>query len=283
MNDLDAGFLFNRLLRGWWLLALGMLLGGAAGWGFSQLQPPVYEAVAFFQVEADESALLERFGLASPDELDFQKINTLLQPVEDLFFAPDVRQQVMAGLAAAGIPPEDGNLDEQTFILDRRGSTWLVTVRDRDPDRAVRTADIWLETVANRLEEFQSHAVNAEILRVQYSLVAACFSGSTFPDANLCAGTALASQSELEVLLERARGPDGRRAGGCQGCRCAAFLRHPAPGRGQPRAHAVCTQQPDRGRQPGRLAACPGAGLPQERRRVNAAVKACERRSGSPG
>ena len=201
MNDWDAGFLFNRLLRGWWLLALGMLLGGAAGWGFSQVQPPVYEAVAFFQVGADESALLERFGLASPDELDFQKVNTLLQPVEDLFFAPDIRAQVLAELAAAGIPPEDGELDDQTFILDRRGPTWLVTVRDRDPDRAVRTADIWLETVANRLEEFQSHAVNAEILRVQYSLVAACFSGSTFPDANLCAGTALASQSELDGLL----------------------------------------------------------------------------------
>lgn len=200
MNDLDPRAIFERLLRFWWVLSLAMILGAMLGWAFSRTHPPVYEATAYYRASVDEQALIKLLGLDPQTELDFLTVNTYLTPLADLFYLPDIRDQVIAALQEEDITLAPGDFNTRNFILDRRGFLWFVTARDSDPDRAVKMVDIWLQTVDHRAHEFQNHLVNSRNLDFQNSLVERCFANFSFTEANQCAGTAFASLSQLDAF-----------------------------------------------------------------------------------
>jgi hypothetical protein len=201
MNDLDPRTIFERLLRFWWAISLGMILGGVAGWVFSRIHQPIYEATAYYQVTMDEKALVNRLGLDPQTDVDFLLVNPYLTPAADLFYSTDIREPVIASLEAEGIHLLPADFNTRNFILDRRGSVWFVTARSSDPDRAVKMADIWLQTTDGLLREFQAHAVQLQVLKLQNSLVERCFTDFSFSEANQCAGTTFASLPEMNVFL----------------------------------------------------------------------------------
>ena len=201
MNDLDSRTIFERLLRFWWVISLGMILGGLAGWVFSRFHQPIYEATAYYQVTMDEQALVKRLGLDPQTEVDFLMVNPYLTLAADLFYSPDIRESVTTNLDAEGIHLSPADFNTRNFILDRRGSVWFVTARDSDPDRAVKMADLWLQTTDGHLREFQAHAVQLQVLKLQNSLVERCFTDFSFSEANLCAGTTFASLQEVNTFL----------------------------------------------------------------------------------
>ena len=208
MNDLDPRAIFERLLRFWWVLSLAMILGAMLGWAFSRTHPPVYEATAYYRASVDEQALIKLLGLDPQTELDFLTVNNYLTPLADLFYSPDIRDQVIAALQEEDITLAPGDFNTRNFILDRRGFVWFITARDSDPDRAVKMADIWLQTVDHRAHEFQNHLVNSRDLDFQNSLVERCFADFSFTEANQCAGTAFASLPQAGCIRLRTCGPD---------------------------------------------------------------------------
>jgi hypothetical protein len=183
MNDLSPLEMLKRTLQRWWMLVALMVLGGAAGWVFSLLQPPVYESTTVYQVNLDEQQLVDRKLVAS------------------MFNDPTVLSDMVTTANSQNIPLEQKDFNADDFSLDRRGAEWFVTVRSTDPARAAHLADLWLGGVDAALQEVRAHSFQVYSLRLQYDSLSKCFAEMDFQQANQCAGTSFADPAALDAWL----------------------------------------------------------------------------------
>jgi hypothetical protein len=202
MNDLSPLEMFKRTLQRWWMLVALMVLGGAAGWVFSLLQPPVYESTTVYQVNLDEQQLVDRKLVAAEQlPLEFADQNVYLSPVASMFNDPTVLSDMVTTANSQNIPLEQKDFNADDFSLDRRGAEWFVTVRSTDPARAAHLADLWLGGVDAALQEVRAHSFQVYSLRLQYDSLSKCFAEMDFQQANQCAGTSFADPAALDTWL----------------------------------------------------------------------------------
>jgi len=203
MNDISPRQLLEHALRFWWVIAGCMLLGGCAAWVFSLFHTPVYEATALYDASVDTDQLAQELNV-SPSQvpMDFTSQNDLLTPVEDIFYLPEVVNQLVASAKGEGISlTEKDFFTSNTFYIDRKGARWLISVRRTDPNSATQLANLWVTTADAVIREALPHSVHALALQSQRTLIQKCFSGSDFAQANQCAGTSIASSSDLDTTL----------------------------------------------------------------------------------
>jgi hypothetical protein len=217
VNDLSPQIIFKRALHYWWILSITIIVGCIAGWIFSQFHHPIYEATSYYQVNLDEHGLIERLGLDSKTQLDFATKNIYLAPVEIVFYTPDTREKLIAILKSEGISLLPSDFNATNFILDRHGSPWFITVRDTNPDKAVKMANAWLGTVDAELREYGTHALKMQDLKLLQSIIQSCFVQSSFNQANQCAGTNFSSLSEMQTYLDKLAGQIATEAESSQG------------------------------------------------------------------
>jgi hypothetical protein len=196
-------------LRRWWVIAAAVLLGGLVGWSFHALRPTVYEARFEVLLNLDQvsSGELERFE----EDIAFDAAGVILG-------GPQTVEQAAAAAVEAGIPVTPAELAEMSSV-ERRRSTWMVRVRDTDPQRAKRLAEIWLETGYAELQDAYGHAQQAERLQRSLNSLENCLArtANSTPAEGLCGlGSLAALQLELEhggiLLIEEqlaARGLPG--------------------------------------------------------------------------
>ncbi|HEY9078090.1 MAG TPA: hypothetical protein VIO61_16260 [Anaerolineaceae bacterium] len=157
----------EKILRGWWLLALCMITGAAAGYIIHTFQPPVYEARA-------------RLGI----NLNFTKTGAMTDIEEDLALNAAGDVVFNAGQAAVlGYAQEQGlaltkeKLNEIAFF-ERRFQTWELRLRSSDPDRAAQLANVWMTAGRDALVEAHDHAQAAEVLQRRLDALETCLQRS---------------------------------------------------------------------------------------------------------
>jgi len=95
MNDfIEIRHIFSVLLRRWWLLLLAMLLAGGLGYGFSQVQEPIYKATASMAVDQVTKANALKYS-------DIEAISQLIRTYADIVIRQPLLERVVQTLALA--------------------------------------------------------------------------------------------------------------------------------------------------------------------------------------
>lgn len=177
----------------WWFVVVVMLLGAAAGWVFHQLRPAMYEGRASLATGID----YVRTGPLNDLEED-----QAMELVGDLIKSDDTRQMMLDLAAAQGVSISEAEFAERSF-MERQNYTWVLRVRNDDPDTAALLTNAWMNAAFAVLEEAYGHALIAEGL-LQYSQsLNTCLENSisSEPVQALCTAENLAEiQAELLVV-----------------------------------------------------------------------------------
>lgn len=159
----------QKILHRWCMMPLLSLLGAILGWGFHQMQPPLYEARAVFTVNINYNF---------PDVLD--KIDDthyaedqMIVAVMSGMQAREVLDQVIEKGVAFGIRAQDLVVGKRIFV-ERKTSEILLIVRHHNPQVAVDLANFWAERALEYLKEGQAHALHTYTLNQKIKNLAAC-------------------------------------------------------------------------------------------------------------
>ena len=202
MNDLSPRDLLERVIRLWWVIAAGMILGGLAGWAFSLTQRPVYQATATYDVSLDMTVLAaEQPSGTTPVPTDFPSQNDYLTTASDVFYQPAVRSRLVTEANAQGIPLKYGDINAVDYYLDRRGTRWMLSVRSTNPAWAAQLVNLWVAATDDALRTARAHMAQVPILQAEKHSVQQCFTSLDFAQANQCAGTSFSSPSDLDTYL----------------------------------------------------------------------------------
>jgi hypothetical protein len=185
----------DSALRFWWFVVALMLLGAAIGWAFHRMRPAVYEGRASLATGID----YVRTGPLNDLEED-----QAMELVGDVIKSDDARLAALALAKSQGVSISVAEFNESSY-LERQNYTWVLRVRQTDPDTASLLTNAWLDAAYAGLEEAYGHALIAEGL-LQYSQsLTRCLetSISSEPVQALCTVKNLAEiQEELLVLNE---------------------------------------------------------------------------------
>jgi LPS O-antigen subunit length determinant protein (WzzB/FepE family) len=154
----------QRVLRGWWLLAICVFAGGIAGLLISALRPAQYEAGFTVIVGIEQTTSGE---IAQYDE------DVMFEAVGGLFYAPAMMERVTALAAAQNISVDSAYLRTHSTV-ERRLAIWLVRVRHTDPSAAETLARIWLEEGTRELRAAYANAVTADGLQRSLESLESC-------------------------------------------------------------------------------------------------------------
>ena len=131
---------FKRILNLWWLVVLCTIVGGAIGFAFRYVTPPMYESKATIHVAVDFT-------------------NTLLntQPFYSVrIYDEDQAMQVIQAAFVEAIPQVISyskslnlSMDEATFLqnssIERMLALWDIRFRFKDPTIAQKVVNYWLQ------------------------------------------------------------------------------------------------------------------------------------------
>ncbi len=182
--------LLNIALRRWWVIVLGMCLGGMLGMGLHLLILPVYQTRAVISAGVD----FARTGKLTDVEEDY-----IIKKVGDLIGSDAVIEETIELAAAQGI-----NLDRQTFdemhFLQRSFNNWLLVVRAENPQQATVLANLWADAAWAALTESSLHLIKLD------SYETALNSQITCRDLQLTSGLSsicvLGTTSDIETQID---------------------------------------------------------------------------------
>ncbi len=193
-------------LRRWWVIALAVVLGGLAGLAFHALRPTVYEARFEVLLSLDQ---------VGSGELERLEEDSALDAAGLILGGPETIQQVSQAARQAGLDVSPAELTTMATV-ERRRSTWMVRLRDTNPDRVERLSSLWLKTGFAALEEAYEHSLQADGLKRYMTSLENCLAraGHASPAEGLCGGGNLvALQEELrragELLAQEQSGARG--------------------------------------------------------------------------
>ena len=181
---------FERALRGWWLVALCVLLGAATGLGLHALRPAQYESSFGIPVGID---------MVSTGELTQYETDVAFEFAGQVLYKPAMRERVAAAASAEGISIDAVRLRDLSTV-ERRLGTRRVRVRAGNPAEAERLATIWLEFSVAELRAAREHALVADGLMKRQRSLEDCLAraASAEPSQGLCVPTNLKDlQAEL--------------------------------------------------------------------------------------
>ena len=205
MDEINPFNLFQRMMRGWWIIVILMIIGALGGAMAGKLLPPIYIAQAEYFVSLNETLF------AAEHKLEFVGYADRKEPlnaVSSIFYSDGVASTVITYAEQHDIELPDEPF-WRTFRLDRYYTTWILSVRHTDPQTAAELVNIWMETADYAVQDALQHANLYNQLVLEIAGLNACFSENTLHDGNLCAGTTFTSLDEmidyLESLNERLR------------------------------------------------------------------------------
>ena len=145
---------FDKMLRYWFYLPIGMLLGGIIGLLLNGFVPPVYEAQAKFVVTIDYT----RTGYLS----DIQE-DQAMRGIGSLINSDFILQRTI-NAAHSEYPGVLFSDIKKQSRLERGEFEWYIRIRDNDAQRATTLVNLWAEKADEVLKESLSHAFQAERL-----------------------------------------------------------------------------------------------------------------------
>jgi len=132
---------FSRILSYWWVVLLATLIGGAFGFLFFELHPPVYEATASYFVTLD----MNNFPtLGVREDLIQYNEDMALNTTEGALLSTEVLNQVVSQTSGKGINLAVRDL-LSNYTIERKHDIWELRYRNQDPARAQSIASIWAQ------------------------------------------------------------------------------------------------------------------------------------------
>ncbi len=145
---------FVKMLRHWFYLPIGMLLGGILGLLLNGFVPPVYEAQAKFVVTIDYT----RTGYLS----DIQE-DQAMRGIGSLINSDFILQKTIDDAHSEYADASFSDIKKQSR-LERGEFEWYIRIRDKDARKANTLVNLWAEKADEVLKESLSHAFKAERL-----------------------------------------------------------------------------------------------------------------------
>ncbi len=142
-------------LRYWWVILLGLCLGGFIGAGVNHFRPPIYQAQAVISTGID----FARTGKLTDVEEDY-----MIKKVGDLIKSDAVIEETLKRASAQGMELDRQAFDQMHF-LQRSFNDWLLIVRSQDPRQAARLSNLWAEAAWSALEEASDHLIRLDAYR----------------------------------------------------------------------------------------------------------------------
>lgn len=141
MNEISPLDEFSRLFRYWWLIAICMLLGGLAAYGFHLTNPPLFEAKATIVATIDLGTF--PFKGVRVDLIQYNE-DMALGNIEGVLRSASVTQSLFDAAQAEGISLDAATLDRDSTI-ERKLDIWEVRFRNPDPVIAQSVANLWMD------------------------------------------------------------------------------------------------------------------------------------------
>jgi len=154
------------LVRKWWILAIGGIVGGLLGLLLGGLRQPIYQAASVLAVNVD-------YGRTKPLELVVE--DRALDRVWALVLSDAVLEATRTRLVeSVGEAPDWATLADlrQHIRLDNRLSRWELFGISSTPAHAAAIANAWADVSYQTLVDAQSHAWQAITLQGEAFLVA---------------------------------------------------------------------------------------------------------------
>jgi len=143
---------FNNTFRLWWLVFLATLLGGALGFVFFHLHPPVYEATSTYFVTID----LTKFPLqAVKEDLIQYNEDMALSTTEGALLSSSVLQDLVSQLKTDGMSLTTMDL-LQNYTVERKHDVWELRYRSTIPADAQTVVNTWAQIGYQAMLAWQS-------------------------------------------------------------------------------------------------------------------------------
>lgn len=147
-SEINPGEELSRLLRSWWVIALSMILFGAAGYLFHTLQPPIYEASAEYNVWLDFNYLTTDREFTEYDE------DLSINVVGNAYVSPVVLEKVTAEALKQGWIQAKNELI-LNYKLERKHESWELRYLSTDPQLAMSLVNFWAKAGYDHLIELE--------------------------------------------------------------------------------------------------------------------------------
>lgn len=133
--------LFSRVIKFWWIVLLGTIIGGGFGFIFFHLHHPVYEATATYFVTLDLN-LFPTLGIRE-DLIQYNE-DMALNTTEGALLSTEVVNNVILQLKNSGQSLTAKDL-LNNYTIERKHDIWELRFRSQDPSVAQSIVNIWAQ------------------------------------------------------------------------------------------------------------------------------------------
>lgn len=162
--NVNPVILQRSFLKNWWILTLGLIIGGLVGLVMSVSLPPVYEATFI---------IVTNVRIDGTKEITEIMLDAAINHIGDLAYNPVIVERMVTALNKQGVQVDFEEIMDITFIERRLNSTHL-KARWRDPDSAMKVANTWGLILYDMLQEGYKQAVIADDLTAYQETLKAC-------------------------------------------------------------------------------------------------------------
>lgn len=184
--------LFQRsFLKNWWVIVLGMVVGGLLGLVISNSLTPVYES---------DFIIITNVRISVNKEITEIMLDAAINHIGDLAYNPVVVERLEDAMTRQGVMLTFEMLIDSSSIERRLNATHL-KVRWKDPDIAMRIANTWGLVLYDMLQDGYKQALIAEDLTSYQATLETCLKDEDSTGCGTyCGLTKEALQAEITRL-----------------------------------------------------------------------------------
>lgn len=171
MQEFSPYRTYQNILHRWWLVVIGILIGGIFGLVLADLRPAVYEA--------------ETFLIAS---MNFPPNDYYTQYEEDYAFtvaATHIAPLAMSSTLVQALQEEGYTVTVEEFLrsasLERMQASWALRYRSPDPDLAAAVVELWVVQAYEKLADLREHSLQAQAYAEQLRFLNTCYRYALIP------------------------------------------------------------------------------------------------------
>jgi len=192
-TDLDIQPISFRksFLTHWWVIVLGIVVGGLLGMVISSSLPPIYES---------DFIIISDVRISLSKEITEIMLDAAINHVGDLAYNPVVVDRLNAAMTRQGVLLTFDLLIDSSSIERRLNATYL-KVRWKDPDISMQIANTWGLILFDMLQDGYKQALIAEDLSSYQATLETCLMDEDIAGCGTyCGLTKEALQKEITRL-----------------------------------------------------------------------------------